>query len=57
MDIEINNENPDFKCKECDCGIEIFTENDYEADIDVICPKCKYENIVRRVIFYNYEVL
>jgi Zn finger protein HypA/HybF involved in hydrogenase expression len=57
MDVEINNDNPDFKCKECGVGIEVFTEKDYEADLDICCPNCEYTNIVRRELTYTYEVL
>ncbi len=48
MDIEIDNETPDFKCKKCKNGISVFNEEYWEGNFDVDCPVCGTKHSLKR---------
>jgi len=48
MDIEIDNETPDFKCKKCKNGIIVFNEEYWEGEFDLECPACKTKHKLKR---------
>lgn len=56
MDIEIDNETPDFKCKNCKIGIIIYIEEYWEGDFDVDCPVCKTKHELKRELRETIEL-
>lgn len=48
MDIEIDNETPDFKCKKCKTGISVYVEEYWEGEFDAECPVCKTKHRLKR---------
>lgn len=48
MDIEIDNDTPDFKCKKCKTGISIYNEEYWEGKFDIYCPVCETKHQLKR---------
>tara|TARA_R110002167_G_scaffold358373_1_gene574409 strand:+ start:368 stop:544 length:177 start_codon:yes stop_codon:yes gene_type:complete len=56
MDIEIDNDTPDFKCVKCKTGLSIYIEEYWEGEFYLDCPVCNTNNKAKRELIENIKL-